>query len=172
MMIRTLIALIASIVLVACNNNEGLPQRSENDIIVDNIISQCKGYETKDIAQYISGKWEVDASLIYNEDWSTIKSAHKISGEWYAEGGGYEKYTFAIDGTGSFYFRCIGAYGATEEGVLSFEWQYDTTDKKLVLSGEFNGRYNVSGFNEEYIVLDYYVSNTNQYIREILKKVE
>ena len=77
-----MLLLVAMFALVACDNNERTPQRSENDIIVDNIIAQCKGFETEDITQYISGEWKQDASLIYNEDWSAIKAAHQISGNY------------------------------------------------------------------------------------------
>ena len=171
MMIRTLIALIASIVLVACNNNEGLPQRSENDMIVDNIIAQCEGFETKDIAQCIVGEWKDDAELIYNDDWSAIERVYSISGVSYSEGGASELYTFSADGRGSLVATNSSLGPEIVTFTYQFDWQYDATNRMLVLSGELNRQFKVSGFNSEYIVLDY-VNSTNQNIREILKKVK
>ena len=170
MKIRILIVLIASIGLVACNNNEGKPQRSENDIIVDNIIAQCDGFETKDIAQCIAGEWKDDAKLIYNDDWSAIEWVYSISGVSYSEGGASELYTFSADGKGSLVATNPSLGPGSDVFTYQFDWQYDAENKLFIMTGEdFDYKYKVSGFNNEYIVLDNSFPEKN--IRKILKRV-
>ena len=163
-----MLLLVAMFALVACDNNEVKPQRSENDIIVDNIIAQCKGFETKDIAQCIVGEWKDDAKLIYNDDWSAIKTVYSISGVSYSEGGASENYTFSADGKGSLSSidETLGPNATLN--TYMFDWQYDATNRMLVLNGELNRQFKVSGFNNEYIVLDFVINDQNT--RQILKK--
>ena len=164
-----MLLLVAMVALVACNNNDEKPQRSENDIIVDNIISQCKGYETKDIAKCIAGEWKDDAELIYNDDWSAIKMVYSISGVSYSEGGASENYTFSADGKGSLIATNPSLGPGNDVFTYQFDWQYDAENRLFTMIGEdFNYKYTVSGFNNEYIVFDKSYPEKN--IRKILKK--
>ena len=47
--------LVAIFALVACDNNDNKPQRSENDIAIDNLMAQCKGFDAEILTQ---GWWE------------------------------------------------------------------------------------------------------------------
>lgn len=164
-----MLLLVAMFALVACDNNDNKPQRSENDIIVDNIIAQCEGFETKDIAQCIAGEWEDDAKLIYNDDWSAIERVYSISGVSYSEGGASELYTFSADGKGSLVATNSSLGPGSDVFTYQFDWQYDAENKLFIMIGEdFDYKYTVSGFNNEYIVLDNSFPEKN--IRKILKK--
>ena len=164
-----MLLLVAMFALVACDNNERTPQRSENDIIVDNIIAQCKGFETEDITQYISGEWKQDASLIYNEDWSAIKAAYQISGNWYADGGADITYIFSANGKGSLISNNESLGPDSYIETYQFDWQYDAENRQFTMIGNnFNAKYTVSGFNDEYIIFD--DSSPTRNYRKIFKK--
>ena len=166
-----MLLLVAMFALVACDNNDRTPQRSENDIIVDNIIAQCKGFETEDITQYISGEWKQDALLIYNEDWSAIKAAHQISGNWYADGGADITYTFSANGKGSLTSNNESLGPDSYIETYQFDWQYDAENRQFTMIGyDFNAKYTVSGFNGKYIILDFYDTVNKHNERQILKK--
>ena len=164
-----MLLLVAMFALVACDNNDNKPQRSEYDMIVDNIIAQCEGFETKDIAQCIAGEWKDDAKLIYNDDWSAIERVYSISGVSYSEGGASELYTFSADGKGSLVATNPSLGPGSDVFMYQFDWQYDAENKLFIMIGEdFDYKYTVSGFNNEYIVLDNSFPEKN--IRKILKK--
>ena len=167
-----MLLLVAMFALVACDNNskeKDNSYKSEYDLAVENLMAQCKNFETMNLTDVLIGEWKWNSKLIYNDTWSNIIRAHYFMGEDLMEGGAKETYSFSMGGNGSLSSidETIGP-NVTPNTYL-FDWQYDATNRMLVLSGELNRQFKVSGFNSEYIVLDY-VNSTNQNIREILKK--
>ena len=168
-----MLLLVAMFALVACNNNDGKPQRSEYDIAIDTLMAQCKNFDADLLNQNLPGVWEINSLVTYNADWSTIDQPHLVMGEMNAVGMAQEeRYTFTEDGKGSYYVMPAIAPDASPR-TMNFNWHYDADNHKLIITWEtgIEIQRTVSGFNSEYIVLDY-VNSTNQNIREILKKKE
>ena len=164
-----MLLLVAMFALVACNNNDGKPQRSEYDIAINNLIEQSQDFDASDIAQWLPGMWSEYSIIIYDENWETIEQVLKYKGNWDNElaGGANGQYTFTAEGNGTYSYT--PEYPPVEK-TFSFDWQYEEADKTLVLSGEWNNHFKVSGFNGKYIILDSYDTVNKHNERQILKK--
>ena len=73
---KILLILMAFATIVACDNNDGKPQRSEYDIAIDNLMAQCKNFDAEMLIQGLPGVWEINSLVTYNADWSTIDQPH------------------------------------------------------------------------------------------------
>jgi hypothetical protein len=164
-----MLLLVAMFALVACDNNDNKPQRSEYDIAIDNLMAQCKDFDAEILTQGLVGEWKEDSFLSYDDEWKTITSAWYIMGDMNCVGLSPSDYSFTADGKGA--ARCTPMNPPFEEVVRYFDWQYDADSGKLILSYEgYSVQRTVSGFNGEYIVLDYYDSVNEDNKRMILKK--
>ena len=88
-------------------------------------------------------------------------------GEAYGEGGAKAQYMFEAEGEGvrNVHSEILGS----ESSVKDFTWTYDVANSSLMLTGdEYNAEYIVSGYNDDYVVLDY--SNMGMNIRMVLKR--
>ncbi len=160
------ILLIAALALFSCDNEKqpNNPPLSEEDKIVNELMAQCQNFNAEDIMQGLLGEWIVDSYLIYDENWHRVTKVIQLMGAHHQIGGAeIEKYTFFSDGTVLYYTYIPGV------GEISHtsDWQYDSENRKLILNGGWNRQYLVSGFNNEYIVLDIKVDNN---VRSILKR--
>ena len=170
------ILLIAALALFSCNNEKSsnTPQpESEEDKIVNELMAQCQNFDADDIIQGLPGEWDKYFQLFYDDAWQKITEVYMLEGKFQP---GYTigapeiiRFTFTPDGKGSYYVYCSSSGPGLEEYTASFDWNFDATDNKLVLSGGYDKSAVVSGFNNVYLILDY-VNNKNQNIREILKK--
>ncbi len=161
----------AMFTLFSCNNEKqpNNPPLSEEDKIVNELMAQCQDFEAEDIMQGLPGEWKYDSQLLYDKSWKNILETYIFFGRYYIYAGDSSapKFSFTADGKGKYHFTY--PYPPYEEDFLSFDWNFDATDNKLVLSGGYDKSAVVSGFNNVYLILDY-VNNKNQNIREILKK--
>ena len=166
-----LLLLVAMIALFSCDNEKqpNNPPLSEEDKIVNELMAQCQNFDAEDIIQGLPGEWKYDSQLLYDKSWKNILETYIFFGKYYIYAGGSSapKFSFTADGKGEYHFTY--PYPPYEEDFLSFDWNFDATDNKLVLSGGYDKSAVVSGFNNVYLILDY-VNNKNQNIREILKK--
>lgn len=163
-----MLLLVAMFALVACDNNDNKPQRSEYDIAIDNLMAQCKDFDAEILTQGLVGEWKEDSFLSYDDEWKTITSAWYIMGEMNCVGLSCKHYVFTSDGKGS--YRFTPEYPPFEEIVVSFDWQYDAKNSTLTFNKDgYSHQYNVSGFSKEYIVLDYFDTTNNDNKRLILK---
>ena len=172
---KILIILIAMLALFSCNdtNQANNPPLSEEDKIVNELMAQCQNFDAEDIIQGLPGEWDEYFYLFYDDAWQKITEVYMLEGKFQP---GYTigapeiiRFTFTPDGKGSYYVYCSSSGSGLEEYTASFDWNFDATDNKLVLSGGYNKSAIVSGFNNGYIILDY-VGNKNKNSREILKK--
>ena len=178
--IFTLLLLTALFALVACDNPNVNPQNSnpakneseisESDRAINNLMGQCKVYDAEALVQGLPGEWLLDSYLAYDNDWKTITSPFYVMGDMNCEGLNAGTYTFTAEGK--------GVFSNTLEDPLAdpirweFEWNYNAESGKLLLSGEnYNTEYKVSGFNNEYLVLDYYDSVNKLNTRKIYKRI-
>ena len=165
------ITLIAFTVITACDTNRNKPAKSEYATSIDNLIEQSQNFDADDIAQYLPGKWEEHSIIVYDDNWETIEYIPKYKGDWNGYyGGSNGGYMFTAGGEGTYSFTIEAPPG--EEMVFAFDWQYDEANRKLILSGRWNYQFYVSGFNDKYIVVDFYDATNKHNERNILKKVE
>lgn len=163
------IALIAML-MVACNDNGNNPQKNSHKIVIENIMTQCQNFDTTTFAQELPGIWETDTSVIYDEKWLEIINWNMVMGEYNNEVNGWSriKYVFHTDGEGLYHIS--GCNPNTSTNPKAFDWYYNSENGELMISGEnFTHRRTVSGFNNEYLVLDYKGTGKHN-IREIYKR--
>ena len=112
-----MLLLVAMFALVACDNNDNKPQRSEYDIAIDNLMAQCKNFDAEILTQGLVGEWKEDSFLSYDDEWKTITSAWYIMGEMNCEGLSPSYYSFTADGKGV--ERCYYCHGhdADDDGT-------------------------------------------------------
>ena len=171
-----MLLLVAVFSLVACDNNPNnnggndVPPPSEEVVFINNLIEQSKDFDAATLAQALPGVWMIDSEYMYDEGWQNIKDIVWFNGEYFWDGGYDSKvYTFTADGKGEYYLK--GGCQEITELTYKFDWSYDADSRSLIMVGNgYCPQPKVSGFNAEYIVLDR-VSNTNQYIREVYKRV-
>lgn len=144
------------------------PWMAENAII-EYLLEGCVDFDAEMVVAGLPGVWHRDSYLIYNENWTKITTPIKVAGEDYMEGMATEEYTFAVDGSGE---CCIMPEDPTIEPFAEvFEWTVDAECGKLALSGDCNVEWTVSGYSNEYIVLDM-TDGDNKNYRTILKRKE
>jgi hypothetical protein len=143
--------------------------KSKYDIVIDNLMSECKDFDAQTLVQGLPGEWREDSILSYDDEWTTITSPWCVMGDMNCAGLSLGDYTFTADGKGS----CrITLEFPPEDIVSSFEWQYDAESSTLILNYENHSvQRKVSGFNGEYLVLDYYDTTNEDNKREILKAI-
>lgn len=160
--------LFATLLLVSCNNtsdnginnNEGgqsenEPQKSEHELAIDNLITQCQDFDAETLIQGLPELWKTDTFVYYDEEWQTITNWCMVMGEYNHDMAGWSptEYEFNADGTGLYHFTtCDPTIDCTPR---AFTWRYDAESKKLVLSGEYSVEFDVKGYNGEYIILDH-----------------
>ena len=167
---KIFVALIAIITITACDINYwSNPSKSQCETSINNLMEQSQDFDASDIAQWLPGVWSEDSIIIYDENWETIEKVFKYNGNWDDDlaGGADGRYTFTAEGNGKYSYT--PEYPPVEN-TLSFDWQYEEADKTLVLTGEMNQQFKVSGFNGKYIILDFYDTVNKHNERQILKK--
>lgn len=168
------LTILMTLIIMSCNNDGGqnnFSQRSKYEVAIDNLLAQCKEFDAAVLSQNLPGEWMLDSSLKYDSNWDKITNVDIFFGIYftYADSNSDDiKYSFNADGSGTYIFTY--PYPPYEEESLTFTWQYDATNRMLVLSGELNRQFKVSGFTNEYIILDFVINDQNT--RQILKKVE
>jgi hypothetical protein len=193
MLVRSIVSFMLSILLFSCNNNkqQGGTQISKEDQIVNNLMLQCRNFDTNEFILGLPGEWIEDSSLVYDENWQQIDHCNKLMGEWYVVGGsGVEKYIFCNGGKGSYLSYGSSLGPLPEEYAATFEWDYNIETKELAVNGvitsgelkggPYNFQYLVSGYNGQYLILDYNITVYDQFadkyistnIRKIYKKNE
>lgn len=177
-----ILSLVSALVFFSCQN--GNPQNttseSEESKIINSLMTKCKDFDTNTFVQGLIGEWDLDSQLYYDDAWQEIVECHKFVGIWQP---GYnigapeiKRYTFTSDGKGLYY-----TYSPeTTEISIPFDWQYNVESCELSLVGEYYSEYispdlidytaqfTVSGFNSEYLVLDWVTAKGN--LREIYKR--
>ena len=139
----------------------------ETNNIVAELLEGCKEYDTEALINGIVGAWIENSELVYDSEWNKVVRANYLLGLSYVEGVVYSTYTFTADGNGTQY------YEPEEPGLspqtISLTWSYDNETNKLKLTGEMiNVEYVVSGYSNEYLVLD--SSKADKNVRTILKR--
>ena len=117
------------------------------------------------------GEWERDSYILYFDEWGEGFEALLLNGKGGASAGlAAALFTFTAEGTGQI---CNINYSLGADGVSirNFDWRYDGGSRELVLSGEYNVKFDVKGYNGEYIILDHYVAAYGKNVREIYKRV-
>ena len=82
---------------------------------------------------------------------------------------GSELFTFAADGTGTNYENYENS--ETDPLTTRFDWVYDEESSRLACSGEYNLEWKVTGFSNDYIVLDRIDQYDGDNLRTILKRI-
>ena len=135
--------------------------------IVSELLDSCKDYNEEVLVEGLVGVWSDDSELIYDSEWNKVTRVNLLLGECYVEGFGYSIYTFTADGEGSQYYEPENP--TISPMTIPFTWSYDDTTNMLKLTGEMlNSEYIVSGFSNEYLVID--STNTDENVRTILKR--
>lgn len=170
--IRHILSLMVILVSLSCqNNNQPTTQPESEEVkIVNNLMAQCREFDSEALSSNIVGEWDTDSMLFYNNEWSDITKYDQLMGVYHNAFGAPEirRYTFAADGTGTYYV--YSEWGNPETFTAPFSWTYNTENKILTLDGRYNhGQYTVSGFNGEYLVLDS-VNARGENMREIFKR--
>lgn len=143
------------------------PQWYQETTSIAEFVDGCKDFDAETFVQGIVGEWEPDSMLEYDAEWSMIEEPHRVMGDDYVEDLGYHSFTFAADGTG--YKYNVFTEPDIEPETRDFEWSYNADSRMLTLNGEYNAEYKVTGFDGEYIVLDYVYHDDNT--RKILKRI-
>ena len=122
-------------------------------VTLEDIVEGCKDFDHETLAANIAGEWVLDTWVVYDDEWSYITFPLIVKGTHYTLGlEGGESFTFAADGTGTNYEN----YENSGTGTLTtrFNWVYNIKSSRLTCSGEYNLEWTVTGFSDEYIVLD------------------
>lgn len=164
---KTLIFFMAVFLIVSCNDKQPDQQMSEEAKIINGLMADCQNFNTKDITQGLQGVWNRDSTIMYDKEWRTITKIYQLMGVWHMMGGSSQQYTFADNG------KCSKYEESSDPNIGSrtylFEWYYDSESRILSLIGEdYSEKFYVSGYNNEYIVLDY--TNEVGNIRCILRR--
>ena len=171
--IKHILFLALIFALFSCqNNNQLTPQPESEEVkIVNNLMAQCRDFDSEALSSNIVGEWDTDSILFYNKEWNDITEYYQLLGVYNPHifgGADVRRYTFAADGVGTYYV--YNENDGSDAFSASFNWTYDTDSKTLTLSGRYNnGLYTVSGFNGEYLILDS-VDAKGENMREIFKR--
>ena len=160
-----LLLLAAMFTMVSCANNESTKQQSEEELYIDNLMAQCQNFDSQTLVQKLPGGWVTDSVYGYDENWQNVKYVIVYKGNHRWEGSANYTYTYATDGTGNCHIETVGPANNTS---YAFNWQYNPDCQELVLDGERRARWRVSGFNNEYLIVDYPSNNYN--MREVYKR--
>lgn len=134
---------------------------------INELLESCKNFDAEMLIAAIAGKWMPDSLLIYDDEWAKITTPLRVMGEDYVDGRAYSYYTFAADGTG---YRYVDyPEPDMEPETLEFSWTYNAESGKLTLSGDYNNEWSVTGYSNNYIVLDQ-ISREGWNYRTILKR--
>ena len=152
---KLFITIIAFATIVACNkdNQPTRPQKSEQEIAVENLISKCQDFDTESIIQGLPGAWLIDSEIYYCDDWQKITTTNMFMGSGFAYN---QSYYFSSDGKGFFYIP-EDLFLGVEEILNHFDWSYDAEKKELIINYENSESVyvaKVTGFNGEYLVID------------------
>ena len=171
---KIFILLASALTLFACQNRDqqNSTPESEESKIINILMSQCKDFNTNTLAQDLTGEWNLDSQLYYDEAWQIIVECHMLRGQWqpnYNIGApDIKRYTFAPGGKGLYYVYSSSNGSELGEHSASFDWYYNAENRELVVSGEHSSQFIVSGFNNEYLVLDWVNAKGN--LREVFKR--
>ena len=134
---------------------------------INELLDTCKDFDAATLVAGIEGKWMPDSLLIYDDEWVNITTPLLVMGEDYVDGRASSFYIFAADGTGSRYVHYPEP--DMEPETLEFNWTYDTESRKLKLTGDYKNEWSVTGYSNDYIVLDQ-ISREGWNYRTILKR--
>lgn len=136
--------------------------------IIESLVSKCSNFNAETLVAGLEGKWIPDSRLKYDEQWANITTPYLVMGIDYAEGLTYSHYTFTADGKGTYYAEFEEPY--MEPETREFSWAYDAEGGKLKLSGDYKNEWSVSGYSNDYLVLDR-ISFDGWNYRQILKRL-
>lgn len=156
--------LIAIIVASSCTNDDA-NRPSAEELYINNLMAQCQNFDSQTFVQKLPGVWVTDSVYGYDENWQNVKYVIVYKGNHRWEGSGNFTYTYATDGTGNCHIQTVGPADNTS---YAFNWQYNPDCQELVLDGERRTKWRVSGFNNEYLIVDYPSNNYN--MREVYKR--
>ena len=134
---------------------------------ISELVNGCKDFDAETLLVGLEGKWMLDSLLIYDDEWAKITTPLLVMGEDYVDGRAYSYFTFAADGTGYRYVNYPEP--DMEPETLEFNWTYDTESRKLKLTGDYKNEWSVTGYSNDYIVLDQ-ISREGWNYRTILKR--
>ena len=149
------IAIVAFATMIACSSDNipTGPQKSEQEITVENLISKCQDFDAESFIQGLPGVWQIDSEIYYCDNWQKITSINMFMGSGFAYN---QSYSFSSDGKGFFYIP-ENIFYAVEEMLNHFVWSYDAEKKELIINYENSESVyvnKVTGFNGEYLVID------------------
>ena len=136
--------------------------------IIESLVAECEDFDAEALVAGLEGKWMPDSLLQYDEEWASISTPLLVKGVDYVEGRAYSYLTFTADGEGSYYVEFPEP--DMEPETREFSWSYDADSGKLKLTGDYNNEWDVTGYSNDYIVLDQ-VSREGWNYREILKRM-
>ena len=143
------------------------PQWYNETTTIADLVNDCKDFDAETLLAGIEGKWMPDSLLIYDDEWVNITTPLLVMGEDYVDGRASSFYIFAADGTGSRYVHYPEP--DMEPETLEFNWTYDTESRKLKFTGDYKDEWSVTGYSNDYIVLDQ-ISREGWNYRTILKR--
>lgn len=140
---------------------------AEANCVMEKLMESCRDFDKVSFAETLPGTWSVDSEMTYDSEWRQVVEPYRLMGMDYAEGGASLKYNFAADGEG---LKEVEAHVPGEEpSVKNFTWTYNVDDSRLILNFETSTmEYLMSGYDGEYIVLDYQSQSKNT--RFVLKR--
>lgn len=165
---KMLIALVAMVLAVACDK-DGL-QKSEHERAIENIVAQCQNFDHTTFAQELPGVWKLDTDVSYDENWEKITDWCLVLGEYNHNTNGWRSTTFEFTADGKGSYAPDFYWPFEDETPQVFDWHYDAENNELVFGGGWNMKMEVSGFNDEYLVFDYYDTTNKKNVREIYKR--
>ena len=146
------------------------PEYYAESYMIAKIVEECKDFSLASVTENIVGKWELDSFMVYDEGWSYMTLPYIVNSVIYVDGlEGSELFTFAADGTGTNYENYENS--ETDPLTTRFDWVYDEESSRLACSGEYNLEWKVTGFSNDYIVLDRIDQYDGDNLRTILKRI-
>ena len=173
---KVIFLLVIVAIIISCNRTTSL---NKDELYINNVMAQCQNFDEKTFIQCLPGEWKRDSYIVYSDEWDKDFEALLLNGDSSDSAGlAAMSFTFTVEGTGQI---CTINYslGTDNTSIRNFDWRYDAESNNLIVSGEsVNTQYYVSGFNGEYLVLDYtehlYDKHTDKHIysniREIFKR--
>ena len=158
------IAIITFATLVACSSDDSQtgPQKSEQEIAVENLISKCQDFDAESIIQGLPGEWVIELAFYYDEDWQKI-----IKCIYDGKYGLFCSRIFNLDGTA----ECFLAWSTDIKNGASAHcnWSYDAENKEIITVDVEGNPYHmkVLGFNGEHLVLDCIIKEVSHTKEEI-----
>ena len=165
----------------SCEKEKTQPLNQKENLLSNenNAIDNSENREVDPFIQSLQGTWSIYTMIYYDKEWKEVESVAIEKGDSKMEGLGHRLYTFNTDGTFTYYLD--PCYPGKEPEVVTYSCFYDSESKIITMKndkGVTRYEYLVSGYDGEYLVLDYsehlydsYIDkHYYRYIRETLKK--